>query len=91
MDSDDAWKEEQTGECQHCGPNKARMHTWTAAEDPNPLNSFIEWLMSGLPGGRTRAIKTYAIAHFGGYFYSFFIRSKHHFSGDMICIYCWVN
>jgi hypothetical protein len=77
MDNGDAWKEERTGDCEHCGPNKARMHTWTAAEDPNPLNSFIEWIMGGLPGGRYRAMKTYAIAHFGGFAFLFSIFSVH--------------
>ena len=63
---DECWKNEETGTCKICGPNQKRMHTWTAADYENPLRTFLEWLINGLPGGKNRRTRTIAMAHFGG-------------------------
>jgi hypothetical protein len=66
MRMEEKWKQNTTGNCQICMPNRQRMNTWTAATHSNPLAEFIKWLLRGVGSGIFRKRRTYAIAHYGG-------------------------
>ncbi|KAH7709385.1 C25F9.2 protein [Aphelenchoides avenae] len=56
----DAWREDDTGGCEICGPQ--REHLWSEPDGKEPLKEFIDFLLYGL----NKKFPTYVLGHYSG-------------------------